>query len=125
MEEQKYLFVFASILLAMFLIYVYVCDHKEEVDSDWIDAFIIAGLPKEEIEFITHDSDVWYHRGVNTCVSYGDFEDSCDYHLAVCSRGEPPHVKNGTREEQANAVVKAIKSGGEHPWCPIVYPGAM
>lgn len=107
------------------MIYVYVCDHKESVvdDDDWTNAFVQSGLDRAELEFVTHDSDVWYHRGVSTCVGYGDFEDTCDYHLSVCSSGVIPYTKCGDREEQAREVLLAIRSGGEHPQCPIIYPG--
>lgn len=109
----------------MFLIYVYVCEHKVEIDDDedWVYAFTSAGVPRDHIRFITHDTDVWYYRGINTCVAFGDFEDDCDYREAVCSVGNPPETKFGSRKQQAETVFSAIVNGGEHPLCPLIYPG--
>ena len=132
MNQHKYLFVFGNIILAMFLIYVYVCEHKIMIDDDveWTTAFEKATSAKatsamvaEDVRFVTHDLDVWYYKGRSTCVAFGDFEDTCDYREAFCAKGDPPQSKFGDRLTQAKAVVVAINAGGEHPLCPLVYPG--
>ena len=126
MEDHIFLFVCGCIILLMFLVYVYVHEHQELIveDESWRKAFLDSGFSNDQLKFITHDSDVWYYKGRNTCVSYGDFEEDCNYKLAVCSRGSPPYAKYGSRSEQARGVMEAVKSGGEHPLCPIIYQGA-
>lgn len=125
-RQHTYTFAFGCILLSMFLIYVYVCDHKIQIDNDddWTNAFVRAGLPQNALPFITHDSDVWYYYGRSTCVAFGDFSDNCDYRQAVCAEGDPPNTTFGSRDAQVKAVMIAIVAGGEHPWCPLIYPGA-
>lgn len=110
----------------MFVIYVYVCDHKTSIsdDKDWVDAFSKCGLSETEIDYITHDYDEWYHRGLNTCVAFGDFEDDCDFRNSFCAKGEPPKTKFGNRLDQAKAVFDSIQNGGKHKLCPIIYSGA-
>jgi hypothetical protein len=108
----------------MVMLYVYFYEHKISIDDSevWSTAFQRVGLQKE-IPLVTHDEEMWYHRGIATCVGYSgniSGEKSCDRSIFYC----PGSVaKYGTAEEQALAVREAIRAGGEHPKCPLIYPG--
>jgi len=127
MHDHKYLLLFASILMVMFIIYAYYTEHKIPIgygifkDKDWISAFTQVGLNKSDIDLLEHDSDVWYYNGNNTCVAYGSPVDKCDYASYMCSNGSIPNVTHGTRLQQAKNVVDAIRQGGLHKDCPVIY----
>ena len=119
---HQYFFVAGVVLLILFLIYVYVYEHRTFIEGDelWENAFSGVGLLQEIIKDISHDEDVWYYRGNSTCVAYGgDFSEECSRYENYCA-GEDRY---GDAFLQAMEVKKAIDSGGEHPLCPLIYPG--
>jgi hypothetical protein len=127
-EKGKYahacLCVAGIVLLIVVLIYVYICEHKVGIlDSEvWKKAFEDHGLGKE-IEHITHDDEMWYHNEVSTCVAYrGSVNDSkaCNRSDKFCSGGKT----YGNYDQQVLAIKEALMNGGEHPLCPLIYPGA-
>ena len=121
-EVHKYLFLAALILFILFVIYVYVCNHKVDVSSNllWTEAFTGVGISAAMIDLATHDDSMWYYEGYPTCVAYGgDFSRKCLPHEHYCSGGSV----YGTPDQQASAIKDALQNGGEHPQCPLIYPG--
>jgi hypothetical protein len=116
-----YLCVAGITVLILFLIYVFVYDHKESIDDTtiWVDAFSRAGLNKRDIKKLSHDESAWYYDKTSTCVGYGDWSEECLKHEGVCSGGE----SFGGPDLQAREVASALKSGGRHPRCPLLYSG--
>ena len=122
-RPQEYLFLAAVILLAMFLIYVYVCEHKVSIDDGgiWTSALRNAGVSRENIKDITHDDSGWYLKRKSLCVMYGgDFDGRCRRYEGHCA-GD---FTFGDEKQQAQAIQTSIENNGEHPKCPLVYPGA-
>ena len=119
---HRYLFIAGFIVLVAFLIYGFWCDHKEPIDMDpvWITSFKKQNLSTEQIDSITHDNGTWYYNGVSTCVGYGDWNDKCPRHENYCEGGKVI----GDSDMQAKAVSEAIRNGGQHPMCPLIYKGA-
>jgi len=69
---------------------------------------------------VTHDDDMWFYKGVSTCVQYnGNFEEECDKSVGVCAGG----TTYGNYIQQTNAVKRAARNSGVHPRCPLVYYG--
>lgn len=118
-QSHWYLFVAGVVMLLFFLIYVYVCNHQIQIDESnlWKQIFEKIGLDPKSV---THDDSMWYYQGYPTCVAYGSFSNECSKHEHYCSGGNT----YGDSISQASAVKKAVDSGGEHPHCPLVYPGA-
>jgi hypothetical protein len=94
-------------------------NHKNEVyrDDMWMRAFTSTGLSPTEIENITHDDYAWFHNGKSTCVGYGDWNERCFRNETYCAGGEV----FGDASTQALAIAIAIKNGGSHPSCPLIY----
>lgn len=117
-----YLFIAGVVGLLMFIIYVYIYDHHNHIETNafWRDALKKAGISEEDIKHITHDGDTWHHRRKNLCVAHsGDFEEACSKHHNFCSGGDT----SGTADEQAQNIFIALKNEGEHPLCPLIYSG--
>jgi len=118
-----YLFVAGVVALMMFLVYVFICEHKTPISQNemWTEAFRKAGLTPDQIRDMTHDDSMWYYQSRSTCVAYGgDFSGKCRRHENYCAGGD----RYGDAEAQAQAVKEALDKGGEHPMCPLIYPGA-
>lgn len=116
-----------AIILFFLVIYGFYYDHKEYINDDsnpnsqeWIDNFKKAGAPEQIIDDITHDDDTWYYQGSSTCVGYGDWDDMCPRHEVFCGGGK----KMGNANQQALSVMDALRNGGRHPECPLLYSGA-
>jgi hypothetical protein len=112
----------AGIMLFFVVVYGYFYDHKEsiEFDTKWKTAMKKVGLPDGVIADISHDEDTWYYMGKNLCVGYGDDDDKCKRHEQYCA-GDNKIM--GTADEQALAVAHALRNGGTHPDCPLLYSG--
>ncbi len=122
-KPHGYLFIAGIVTLIMFLIYVYMCEHKISVRGNlmWERAFRKAGLTDKQIRDISHDDSMWYCKSISTCVAYGgDFSERCHRHENYCAKGD----LFGDEYSQALAVKKSFDNGGEHPMCPLIYPGA-
>ena len=122
-----YLIVAGAIMLFCLVVYGFCYDHKDHINDDsnpnsqeWIDSFHSAGAPDPIVDDITHDDDTWYYQNSSTCVGYGDWDDVCPRHEVYCGGNK----KMGDSKIQAKAVVEALKNGGKHPKCPLLYPGA-
>lgn len=118
-----YLFVAGVVALMMFLVYVFICEHKVFITGNplWTEAFERTGLTSEQIRDLTHDDSMWYHQSRSTCVAYGgDFSKKCHRHENYCAGGD----RYGDAEAQSQAVKESLDNGGEHPMCPLIYPGA-
>lgn len=121
-RAHGYLFLAGVVILLFFLAYVYFCNHQTEIYKNnlWISAFQEIGLTPRQIDDITHDDSMWYYLKRPTCVGYGGyFTKKCPKYENYCSGGST----FGNPLQQALAVKKAIYTGGEHPSCPLVYPG--
>jgi len=119
-KAHGYFFIAGLVLLIMFLVYVYLCEHQKSVVNDemWRHTFTKEGINPITV---THDDSMWYHNGRSTCVAYnGDFESKCSRSENYCAGGDV----HGTNIQQAKAVKKAIHNRGEHPLCPLIYQGA-
>ena len=122
-KAHGYLFVAGVVIFLMFLVYVFICEHKISIEGNnmWIEAFRKVGLPESQIRNLTHDDSMWYHKMISTCVAYGgDFSAKCHRHENYCAGGD----RYGDAEVQAQAVKEALDNNGEHPMCPLIYPGA-
>jgi len=118
--SHSYLFIAAGIMLVIFLLYAFVCNHKVDIDKDemWRSEFEKHQLKSEDI---VHDDTMWYYRGLPTCVAYGGiFDSTCSPNEHYCSGGST----YGNRTQQIFAIAGAIKNGGEHPLCPLIYQGS-
>jgi hypothetical protein len=118
-----YLFIASSIVLLLYLGYVFWYDHKYTVNSDdFEDLFKKYGLVNEQISNIKHDDDVWYYKNKSTCIGYSsDSREACPKFQWVCIGGGT----FGTLKDQIYEVAKLIKSGTTtHPECPLIYEGA-
>ena len=118
-----YLFIGGIVLLLMFLIYVFICEHKTDIEGNnmWHNAFKNAGLTQKQISNISHDDHMWYYKSASTCVGFsGDFSKNCYRYQNYCAGGD----RYGDETLQAKSVKDAIDNGGEHPMCPLIYPGA-
>lgn len=126
-----YLFIAAVVLFSIFLVYVYVHNHRTSAEDSgfWTKVFYHNDMG-EYLPHITHDDDVWYYKGRNTCVAYcGHTEptDRCPRNESYCAGvGEPYGAPNsyGSPNQQVQAIRLAIEKGGEHPLCPLIYAGA-
>jgi len=117
-QAHGYLFLAGIILVMIFIVYIYICNHKVSLQDDWRFEFIKLGLNADEI---THDDNMWYFRDLPTCVLFGrHMKDECPRYEGHCAGGE----NYGTFKKQALAVKEAVHNGGEHPLCPLIYPGA-
>ena len=119
---HSFLVVLAVVLLITFLIYVFVVEHKTNVEGNdlWQIAFRKVGLTKDQIADLTHDDEMWYYQGVSTCINYGDWDDTCPKHEGVCAGGDT----YGNAMQQAAEIRLALQKGGVHPGCPLIYSGA-
>ena len=122
-KSHKLLFAFGVIIFFMFLIYVYVCEHKISIEKYkwWTDVFSRNGFTNSQIKNITHDNSIWYYKRKSTCVAYSEDDlGKCDKSEHYCS-GDHTY---GSRDLQVKNIKKAIDNGGEHPKCPLIYIGA-
>jgi hypothetical protein len=118
-KAQLYLFFLASCFLLIFVIYIYiVCPIHTSISHDhkWNKIFIGLGMNKDDIDKLSHDSEVWYYERKNLCVAYGSDEERCPHHFSYCAG----HTRYGTDEEQAQAVIDAINNGNIHKLCPLI-----
>ena len=132
-----YLWLGGLTVMILFLGYVFWYDHRKAANKKfWSEHFTKAGLTKDQITEMKHDGDVWYsspegrcadaqsetspsgERGQNsTCVGYGDWNEECPGFESFCAGGKT----FGDADKQAMAVSAALKNGGKHPECPIIY----
>lgn len=122
-NAHSYMFIAGIVALVMFLIYVFICEHKISIEGNdmWTSAFMKTGLSNNKIHDLTHDDSMWYYKMRSTCVAYnGDFSGKCYRHENYCAGGDV----YGDEESQALAVKEALNNNGEHPMCPLIYPGA-
>ena len=121
-KYHLYLFIVGLVLFSMFLAYVFIYEHKIHIKgSAFESAFREVGL-SNEINDITHDDSMWYYKLASTCVGYGDKSSKCKKYESFC--GGKNQNTYGNEYEQALAVKEAIENNGEHPLCPLIYPGA-
>lgn len=121
LQAHLYLLIAGMVFLILFFGYIFWFEHKESIGgSQWEESFEKAGLAKEQISDITRDDSMWYYQKIATCVGYGDPKDLCPKHESYCVGGDT----FGTLEKQASAVADAIKKGGIHGECPLIYSGA-
>ena len=114
---HKYLWLGGLLLFIFFIIYVFWYDHKEGIqNAELADQFRKVGIDPRDM---THD-EVWYYKRRSTCVGYGDQDEECPKHISHCA-GKKTF---GSSRLQAEAVSTALKHGGQHPDCPLVYVGA-
>nr|QBK86300.1 MAG: hypothetical protein LCMAC102_00950 [Marseillevirus LCMAC102] len=121
-QAHSYLFVVGIVSLIMFLVYVYICEHKTNIEGNgvWEDIFQHIGMTPTQISELSHDDTTWYYQKISTCVAYNEnFSGRCQKHESFCAGGE----FFGDVLTQAKAVKLAIDKGGEHPSCPLIYPG--
>ena len=85
MNQGHFLFLYSAVLFAIFLTYVFYCDHKTHLSDDWNEVFSGIGIHKKIVETIQHDNDVWYVNGQSTCVGYGVPGEYCDYKTVYCT----------------------------------------
>lgn len=118
-QAHGYLLIACGLTFAFFIIYGFIFDHKNSItnDKNWVDAFSKVGIAPSKM---THDGDMWYYNKISTCVGYGDWEDECPRHEAFCAGGKTM----GDRNSQIKAILEALKNGGQHPKCPLIYIGA-
>ena len=122
MSNHLYLWVCGLGLLAIFLTYVFICEHRVPISDNemWSGMFQKAGFTPDDVPKITHDDSMWYFNDIPTCVGYsGDFEKVCHQHEHYCSGRKV----FGNALSQAINVKKAVNNGGEHPDCPLIYQG--
>lgn len=121
LEAHTYLFIAISIVLLIFLIYVYLSEHKRDIKENKVFRKVFSDLGLDS-NMVTHDDSVWFYKGFPTCVGYGDPEDDCPYFENFCA-GD--NFSFGSYKQQAEAIKEAVlEGGGEHPSCPLIYPGA-
>lgn len=117
-KAYGYVFVLALVLFLCFIVYIYFSDHQKGLkDDSWIKEFQKVGLDPEDI---SHDDSVWYFQKQPTCVAYSAKNAICPRHESYCARGKT----YGSILDQVKAVKEAAENGGEHPQCPLIYPGA-
>lgn len=135
LTPHLYLWIAGLVFLILFIGYIFWFEHKESIDgSFWMEKFKKAGLTSKEINDITHDDSMWYYQRVATCVGYGspiDAIDSpngspnaldslgCPKYESFCAGGDT----FGTAEDQVREVIAAIRKGGIHEDCPLIYSG--
>jgi hypothetical protein len=117
-----YLFIAGVVVIILFFGYAFWYDHKKQFEDHNIDKiFKRYGLSEEQISNISHDDDMWYYKRKSTCVGYSSIPDElCPKFQEVCVGGKT----FGNLEDQIREVVKAIKIGGLHEDCPLIYEGA-
>lgn len=120
-KSHLYLWIAGAVFLILFFGYIFWFDHKENIDGSeyWGNPFAKAGLTKEQCGDISHDDSMWYYQRVATCVGYGHPKVECPRHESYCAGGD----SFGTPSQQATAVAEAIKKGGIHEGCPLIYSG--
>ncbi len=113
-----YLWVGGLVVMILFLGYVFWYEHRRAANKKfWSEHFTKAGLTEEQIAEMKHDGDVWYFGENSTCVGYGDWDEECPVFESFCAGGKT----FGNPDKQAAAVAAALKTGGKHPECPIIY----
>jgi len=129
LKVHFYVIIAAAIMLFFVVVYGFVYDHKEHItmsthpnSAEWLESFRKIGVHALVAEDISHDDDMWYFKGASLCVGYGDWTDRCKRHEAYCGGDSGKFV--GTMDQQTRAIAEALKNGGVHPKCPLLYPGA-
>lgn len=119
MSKHLLLYACASILLLLFVLYVFLYDHKHSIADNqvWIEAFSKVGIDPQDM---THDDTTWYYRRRTTCVGYGDWTKECPKYENYCA-GDKIF---GTPFQQVSAIKESLDNGGVHRLCPIIYAGA-
>ncbi len=127
LRSHFYVIMAAALLLFFVVVYGFHYDHKEHINLsthpnsvEWVESFREAGVHPLVVDDITHDDDHWYYQGNSLCVGYGDWSAKCQRHESYCGGGKLV----GTMKEQTTAIFEALKNGGSHPMCPLLYPGA-
>lgn len=122
-----YLVIAAGVMLFCLVVYGFIYDHKEYVtieenpnSDEWIQSFKNVGIPSAIMDDIAHDDDTWYYNDMALCVGYGDWNDKCKKHETFCAGGST----NGNADDQARAILVALRNGWRHPGCPLLYSGA-
>lgn len=148
LEPHLYLWIAGLVFLVLYIGYIFWFEHKESIDgSFWVEKFKKAGLNSKEINDITHDDSMWYYQRIATCVGYGSPLDTFNSSssngspnaldsLGIPSpngspSGECPKYESfcpgghtfGTAEDQVREVIAAIRKGGVHEDCPLIYSG--
>lgn len=118
MSGQLTLYVCSLSLLLLFVLYIFLYDHKKSISDDqiWLESFSKVGIDPQDM---THDDTTWYYRRISTCVGYGDWNDQCPKYENYCSSNK----KFGTPSQQALAIKEALLNGGTHELCPLIYAG--
>ena len=121
LKAHLYLWIAAIVSIILFLGYIFWFDHKENINgrTHWEKEFENVGLTKEQREDISHDDSMWYYQRVATCVGYGPSNAECPRFESYCAGG----ITFGESSLQAKAVSEAIKKGGIHEDCPLIYSG--
>lgn len=120
LTPHLYLWIAGMVFLTLFFGYIFWFEHKESPEGeDWEKRFERVGLTKEQRRDITRDDSMWYYQKVATCVGYGHPNDECPKHESYCVGGDT----FGSLNDQALAVSEAIKKGGIHENCPLIYSG--
>jgi hypothetical protein len=121
LKPHLYLWIAGIVFMILFFGYIFWFDHKENIDGSdlWETEFEKAGLTKEQREDISHDDSMWYYQRMATCVGYGSPNDECPRYESYCAGGRYA----GSFSEQAKAVTDAIRKGGIHEDCPLIYSG--
>lgn len=113
-----YLWLGGLTVMILFLGYVFWYDHRKTANKKfWAEHFTKAGLTGDQIAEMKHDGDVWYRGQNSMCVGYGDWNEECPGFESFCAGGKT----FGDADDQAAAVAVALKNGGKHPECPIIY----
>ena len=119
LELHFYLWVSALVAFIGFVLYSFVQEHKIKIKGRqmWKEAYSKFGVDRTKM---SHDDGMWYYDGQSTCVGYGTLTEKCPRSECYCAGNKT----FGSVEQQSSAVATAIKNGGVHPLCPVVYEGA-
>ncbi len=121
-QLHTYVIIATGVLLFFMVSYGFWYDHRESINADtqWVASLKKANVPDAVIDDIEHDGDTWYYNGKSLCVGYGDWNDECKRYEHFCAGDKII----GNSDEQASAIAVALRNGGVHPECPLMYNGA-
>lgn len=121
LEAHLYLWIAGIVFAILFIGYTFWFDHKSHIDENesWVSRFENEGLSREQINDLTHDDTMWYYQRKSTCVGYGEPNEACPKNENFCSGGST----YGDFSKQAEEIAMALKKGGVHPDCPLIYLG--